>query len=104
MSVAESLTHTSSPQSISFDDEELVWKEKFDKFNYGFRRAEGYLQARYDPLSLLSVALGVRFDYLNLTENSQFSRAAVLVSHCQQLPSSDSPTAGTNRAHSRIKY
>ncbi len=67
-SPAESLTHTSSPQSISFDDEELVWKEKFDKFNYGFRRAEGYLQVRYDPLSLLSVALGVRFDYLNLTK------------------------------------
>ena len=67
-SPAESLTHTSSPQSISFDDEELVWQEKFDEFNYGFRRAEGYLQARYDPLSSLSVALGVRFDYLNLTD------------------------------------
>ena len=67
-SPAESITHTSSPQSISFDDEELVWEEKFDEFNYGFRRAEGYLQARYDPLSLLSIALGVRFDYLNLTD------------------------------------
>ena len=26
------------------------------------------MQARYDPLSFLSIALGVRFDYLNLTE------------------------------------
>ena len=37
-------------------------------YNYTFRRSEGYLQARYDPLSFLSVALGVRYDYLNLTE------------------------------------
>ena len=33
-----------------------------------FQRAEGYLQGRYDPLSFLSIALGVRLDYLNLTE------------------------------------
>ena len=38
------------------------------QFHYGFQQAEGYLQARYDPLSFLSVALGVRFDYLNLTQ------------------------------------
>ena len=67
-SPAESLTHTSLPENINFDDEKLTWEEKFDEFNYGFRRAEGYLQGRYNPLSFLSVALGVRFDYLNLTE------------------------------------
>ena len=39
-----------------------------DEFRYNFRRAEGYLQGRYDPLSFLSIALGVRLDYLNLTE------------------------------------
>ena len=67
-SPAESTTHTVLPENISSDDEKLVWKEKFDKLNYGFQRAEGYLQARYDPLSFLSIALGLRFDYLNLTE------------------------------------
>ena len=67
-SPAENTTHTLLPQNISADDEKLVWKEKFDTFHYDFQQAEGYLQARYDPLSFLSVALGVRFDYLNLTE------------------------------------
>ena len=69
ISPAESLTHTSSAENIDFDaDEEPSWTQQPDEFNYTFRRAEGYLQARYDPLSFLSVALGVRFDYLNLTE------------------------------------
>ncbi len=67
-SPAESSTHTVLPENISSDDEKLVWKEKFDPFHYGFQQAEGYLQARYDPLSFLSIALGVRLDYLNLTE------------------------------------
>ena len=67
-SPAESTTHTFLPQNISSDDEKLIWKEEFDTFNYGFQQAEGYLQARYDPLSFLSVALGVRLDYLNLTD------------------------------------
>ena len=67
-SPAESSTHTVLPENISSDDEKLVWKEKFDTFHYSFQQAEGYLQARYDPLSFLSVALGVRFDYLNLTQ------------------------------------
>ena len=39
-----------------------------DEFRYDFQRAEGYLQGRYDPLSFLSIALGVRIDHLNLTE------------------------------------
>ena len=67
-SPAESSTHTVLPENISSDDEKLDWKEKFDPFHYGFQQTEGYLQARYDPLSFLSVALGVRLDYLNLTE------------------------------------
>ena len=67
-SPAESTTHTVLPENISSDDEKLVWKEEFDTFHYGFQQAEGYLQTRYDPLSFLSVALGVRLDYLNLTE------------------------------------
>ncbi|MDE0685196.1 MAG: carboxypeptidase-like regulatory domain-containing protein, partial [Candidatus Poribacteria bacterium] len=67
-SPAESTTHTFLPEIISFDDEKLVWEEKFDTFHYSFQQAEGYLQTRYDPLSFLSLALGVRLDYLNLTE------------------------------------
>ena len=67
-SPAESTTYTVLPENISSDDEKLVWKEKFDAFHYDFQQAEGYLQARYDPLSFLSIALGVRLDYLNLTE------------------------------------
>ena len=67
-SPAESSTHTVLPENISSDDEKLIWKEKFDTFHYSFQQTEGYLQARYDPLSFLSIALGVRLDYLNLTE------------------------------------
>ena len=67
-SPAMNTTHTVLPENISADDEKLIWKEKFDTFHYNFQQAEGYLQARYDPLSFLSVALGVRLDYLNLTE------------------------------------
>ena len=68
-SPAKSHTHTSSPENVDFEsDEEPLWIQKLDKFDYTFRRAEGYLQARYDPLSFLSIALGVRCDYLNLTE------------------------------------
>ena len=68
-SPAKSSTRTSSTENIAFDaDEETSWTQKPDEFNYTFRRAEGYLQARYDPLSFLSIALGMRFDYLNLTE------------------------------------
>ncbi len=39
-----------------------------DEFGHDFYRTEGYLQGRYDPLSFLSIALGVRLDYLNVTE------------------------------------
>ena len=67
-SPAESATYTFLPEKISLDDEKLVWEEKFDTFHYSFQQAEGYLQARYDPLSFLSLALGIRLDHLNLTE------------------------------------
>ena len=50
------------------DDGKLAWSRSFDDFSYLFRRAEGYLQGRYDPFSFLSLALGVRFDYLNMTD------------------------------------
>ena len=43
-------------------------EEIHDEFGHDFYRAEGYLQGRYDPLSFLSLALGVRLDYLNSTE------------------------------------
>ena len=66
-SPSKSHTHTSSPENIDFD-EEPSWTRELDEFNYPFRRAEGYFQTRYDPLAFLSLALGVRFDYLNLTE------------------------------------
>ena len=65
--------------SILHDDEELINSDNEfyqiirpeadrDEFWYDFRRSEGYLQGRYDPLSFLSLALGIRFDYFNLTE------------------------------------
>ena len=65
--------------SILHEDEELINSDNEfyqiirpeadrDEFWYDFRRSEGYLQGRYDPLSFLSLALGMRFDYFNLTE------------------------------------
>ncbi len=47
---------------------EDTFEEIHDEFGHDFYRTEGYLQGRYDPLSFLSVALGVRLDYLNVTE------------------------------------
>ena len=47
---------------------EGTFEEVHDEFGHDFYRTEGYLQGRYDPLSFLSVALGVRLDYLNVTE------------------------------------
>ena len=65
--------------SISNEDVELITRGNrtyqvvrlnatYDEFWYDFQRSEGYLQGRYDPLSFLSLALGVRLDYFNLTE------------------------------------
>ncbi len=47
---------------------ELIFKETHDEFGHDFYRTEGYVQGRYDPLSFLSFALGVRLDYLNVIE------------------------------------
>ena len=44
-------------------------EEIHDEFGHDFYRTEGYLQGRYDPLAFLSIALGVRLDYLNVTED-----------------------------------
>ena len=43
-------------------------EENHYEFGHDFLRAEGYLQGRYDPLPFLSGALGVRLDYLDVTE------------------------------------
>ncbi len=43
-------------------------EETHFEFGHDFYRSEGYLQARYDPISSLSLALGARLDYLDLTE------------------------------------
>ena len=62
------------------DDGELVGSRSFDEFSYPFQRAEGYLQGRYDPFSFLSLALGVRFDYLNMTDElSTQPRASISI-------------------------
>lgn len=50
------------------DNGKLIGSKSFDEFSYPFRRAEGYLQGRYDPFSFLSLLLGLRFDYLNMTD------------------------------------
>ena len=47
---------------------ERTIEEIHNEFGHDFYRTEGYVQGRYDPLSFLSVALGVRLDYLNVTE------------------------------------
>ncbi len=44
------------------------FEETHFEFGHDFYRSEGYLQARYDPISSLSLALGARLDYLDLTE------------------------------------
>ena len=67
------------PESELIDVEEI-----HAEFGHNFYRAEGYLQGRYEPLPFLSVALGVRLDYLNvLDELSIQPRGSVSV----KLPS-----------------
>ena len=66
----------SSEQDLTYTTEisdgevvrESTFEEVYDEFGHDFYRTEGYLQGRYDPLSFLSVALGIRLDYLNVTE------------------------------------
>ena len=60
------------PAKITFDDDgtpRIRTTETSDyEFGHDLQRAEGYLQTRYDPLPALSVALGVRVDYLDVIE------------------------------------
>ena len=60
------------PTKVRFDDDgtpRIRTIETRDyEFGHNLQRAEGYLQTRYDPLPALSVALGVRVDYLDLIE------------------------------------
>ena len=54
--------------TVETPEETPDFEEIHDEFGHDFYRTEGYIQGRYDPLSFLSVALGVRLDYLNVTE------------------------------------
>lgn len=64
---------------------ERTVEEIHDEFGHDFYRTEGYVQGRYDPLSFLSVALGIRLDYLNVIEQvSVQPRGSVSI----QLPNS----------------
>ena len=60
------------PTKVGFDDDgtlRIRTTETRDyEFGHDLQRAEGYLQTRYDPLPALSVALGVRVDYLDVIE------------------------------------
>ena len=60
------------PTKIRFDDDgtpRIRTTENRDyEFGHDLQRAEGYLQTRYDPLPALSVAFGVRLDYLDVIE------------------------------------
>ena len=60
------------PAKVTFDDDgtpRIRTTENRDyEFGHDLQRAEGYLQTRYDPLPALSVALGVRVDYLDVIE------------------------------------
>lgn len=61
-----------TPEKIRYDDEgvpQIKTDETRDyEFGHDLQRYEGYLQARYDPLPNLSMAAGLRFDYLDLIE------------------------------------
>ncbi|MDE0684359.1 MAG: TonB-dependent receptor, partial [Candidatus Poribacteria bacterium] len=60
------------PTKVRFDDDGNArirsTKTRDYEFGHDLQRAEGYLQTRYDPLPMLSVALGVRLDYLDVIE------------------------------------
>ena len=60
------------PTKVGFDDDGTLRVRTTETRDYEFghdlQRAEGYLQTRYDPLPVLSVALGVRLDYLDVIE------------------------------------
>ncbi|RKU30990.1 hypothetical protein C6499_05385 [Candidatus Poribacteria bacterium] len=60
------------PTKVRFDDDGTPRIRTIENRDYEFghdlQRAEGYLQTRYDPLPALSVALGIRVDYLDVIE------------------------------------
>ena len=61
-----------NPEKVRFDDDGnariRTTKTRDYEFGHDLQRVEGYLQTQYDPLPALSVALGVRLDYLDLIE------------------------------------
>ncbi|MDE0634221.1 MAG: TonB-dependent receptor [Candidatus Poribacteria bacterium] len=61
-----------NPEKIGYDDDgnaRIRTTEIRDyEFGHDLQRVESYLQTRYDPLPALSVAFGVRLDYLDLIE------------------------------------
>ncbi len=61
-----------NPGKVGIDDDGnariRTTKTRDYEFGHDLQRAEGYLQTRYAPLPVLSVALGVRLDYLDLIE------------------------------------
>ena len=61
-----------NPEKIRYDDDGNArihtTETKDDEFGHDLQRVESYLQTRYDPLPALSVAFGVRLDYLDLIE------------------------------------
>ena len=60
------------PTSLEYDEDGIAFLRKPKTSDYEFghdlQRIEGYLQARYEPTDILSVAFGARLDYLDLIE------------------------------------
>ncbi|MCG9128339.1 TonB-dependent receptor [Candidatus Poribacteria bacterium] len=60
-----------NPEKITYDDDGNPLMKTNDvrdyEFGHDLQRTEGYLQTRYDPISNLSLAAGIRLDYLDLT-------------------------------------
>ena len=61
-----------NPEKVGVDDDGnariRTTKTRDYAFGHDLQRAEGYLQTRYAPFPTLSVALGVRLDYLDVIE------------------------------------
>ncbi len=61
-----------TPSQLEYDEygNVLLQTTKTSDYEFGhdLQRTEGYLQARYEPSEILSFALGLRLDHLNLIE------------------------------------
>ena len=61
------------PDDVEFDEDDIAYLRTTETRDYEFghdlQRVEAYLQTRYDPSPFLSVALGIRLDYLNVIEH-----------------------------------